>query len=160
MENNDSLIKEIEIAFAGVKLEDGVSWRETRVIDFYGTDEERKIAREQDEHNDWQKIPLSLISDSHHSLALPFLDPKGLRYYLPACMIFILKEYENSDSFIIESFGFRLADVDTINELQDVLTEQQKIAVAKFLRSYLEFMYVNDEKKNCIEKYWFKYLNS
>lgn len=39
---NDVLINEIEIAFANVKLEDGVSWREADVIDDHGSEEERK----------------------------------------------------------------------------------------------------------------------
>jgi len=162
--NENDLIKEIEIAFAGVKLEDGVSWREADVLDSYGTAEERKKAREQDEQDDWTNISFALIGDLRYQSVLPFLDAKGLRFYLPVCMIYALKKYKESNSLIIDSTIYKLTYTDSITEVQNILNEKQKIAVAKFLNRCIEigdfYFDVNDDIQNQIKKYWFKYLNT
>ncbi|TAL57670.1 MAG: hypothetical protein EPN85_13500 [Bacteroidetes bacterium] len=43
------LIQLIESSFSDVKLENGISWREAEIVDSYGSEEERNIARNKDE---------------------------------------------------------------------------------------------------------------
>lgn len=92
------LFDQIESAFHGVELGDGVSLRETRVIDNYGTEEERRLAHESDETHDWHKLiddpdlcrNLSIGMGGFH-----FLDAKGIRFHMPACLYLVVKDHEN-----------------------------------------------------------------
>ena len=87
-ERPQRLLDQIDAAFEGVELGDGVSLHETQVIDAYGTAEERLAARTPDEKLDWHK----LIDDPEITWLLGaasgmcFLDDIGLRFYLPACL--------------------------------------------------------------------------
>ena len=82
------LLDQIDAAFDGVELGDGVSMHETQVIDNYGTLEERLAARTPDEKLDWHV----LIDDPElpwllgNASGLCFIDDEGLRFYLPACL--------------------------------------------------------------------------
>lgn len=77
---HQALIKEIHAAFAGVSREGGVSWSETRVLDMYGSDDERKAARAQDTDRSWSE----LVDDPKwYEIGIggfSFLDPISVRY--------------------------------------------------------------------------------
>jgi hypothetical protein len=84
----DAVLREIDEAFSGVRLAGGVSWRESRVIDAYGSDEDRAVARSLVPDHDWRE----LIGDPEWTPGggvggWCFLDAKGFRYYLPAAMV-------------------------------------------------------------------------
>ncbi len=132
------LIKLTEEAFSGVTLGDGVSWREADVIDAFGSIEERKLARNQDEKDNWRKVPDSLIGDLKYQCVLPFSDAIGLRFYLAPCMIFTLKYYKESPSLITHSIIYSLTNKLTVNELQSVLSPKQKECVIHFLEFCLQ----------------------
>lgn len=89
----DSILKEIDVAFAGVTREGGISWSEAVALDNYGTDEECQEARAKDKDISWKE----LVTDPHWR-PLPgvggfsFLDAIGFRYYLPAAMIRTLED--------------------------------------------------------------------
>lgn len=57
----EKIIKEIFEAFKNVTLEGGVGLLESEIIDDYGSDTQRKNARNQDEKLDWQKLVNSEI---------------------------------------------------------------------------------------------------
>lgn len=134
----EALIKSIHEAFAGVQLGNGISWREAYVIDFYGGLEERKLERAKDEHHDWKQIPFSLIKDLKYQDVLPFLDVRGLKFYLPICMIYILSDYKESESLITNSLIYSLSRASTIKELKNELNENQISCVINFLNLCLE----------------------
>ncbi len=151
------LIKETMEAFSGVTLENGVSWREANVLDAYGTMEERKVARDKDEKNDWTRIPVALIGDLKYQSVMPFLDPVGLKFYLPACMIYTLKNYKESQSLIIHSIIYTLTSKTTAYELQEILDQRQRSCIVKFLHLCLEIgeKYFDLHKAEIrIQKYW------
>ena len=50
------LLEMIREAFRGVTLGDGVSIRQTEVIDAYGSDEEQAAARAKDKTTDWPSL--------------------------------------------------------------------------------------------------------
>lgn len=153
----DLLILEIESAFSGVNLGSGTSWREAQLIDDYGSYEERKMARSKDETEDWQKIPLALIGDLKYQSVLSFLDVAGLKYYLPICLIYFLKEGEKSDSAITASLISTLTDEKRVAELISHLSNRQKECVNSFLVWIIESMAYSAEReamRKVIKAYW------
>ncbi|MGV3618043.1 MAG: DUF6714 family protein [Fimbriimonas sp.] len=91
----EAVEREIYAAFAHVTLGKGVSWGETPVIDGYGTLEEQRKARRGWSKNAWE----GLVDDpswttEYGAGSWSFLDPIGLRYYLPAGMIRCLRDEE------------------------------------------------------------------
>ena len=84
----EELKKEIEIAFADVKLEDGIGYYEAAAIDDYlsANSKEYKALKAKDERQDWKKM-LIFIRDKDHnfldSFRYIFMDAKGLRFLLP-----------------------------------------------------------------------------
>ena len=81
----ERIIDQIRLAFAHVSREDGVTLHEAKVIDDYGSADERIAARVLDLDSHWQDVPDHLIEE--HQETLCFVDPKGFRYYLPAYMV-------------------------------------------------------------------------
>jgi hypothetical protein len=126
--DEQSVIEEIERAFDGVRLGEGVSLREADVIDDYGSDAQRKKARSKDELVDWRKI--SDASISHYSWCLSFFDAEGMRFHLPAYMRFVLKHYETSHSSSIHATLYALG---CGGERFGLLNQAQREAVRKFL---------------------------
>lgn len=151
------LIQEIHLAFAGVELGDGVSWREADVLDDYGSPDERNQARNQDEKKDWTRVPDELIGDLQYQSVLPFLDKWGLRFYIPACMIFALKNYATSSSLIVHSIVYRLTDQTNVVALKEILTVQQQQCIIQFLMLCIEIGedYFDLHKvEHRLQKYW------
>ncbi len=129
------LIETIEKAFDGVQLEGGISLREAIVLDDYGTEEERRQARLQDETVDWRRIPDETIAAASASLA--FLDARGMRFHLPACMRFAVRHYEHCDSAIIDYTIYQLeyspeAPAEDVDFAFENMTEQQRSLLGDF----------------------------
>lgn len=126
-----NVLIEIEQAFEGVTLGDGISLREAEVLDDNGSAEERAEARARDETQVWRKIPDEVIETSADVLC--FMDPAGLRFHLPPYMHFALRRCEDSDSLGTESAIYRLTDSECIEMLRQVLTPRQIGVVLAFL---------------------------
>lgn len=94
-QRKQALIQEITVAFDGVSREGGVSLSEAWVIDDYGSAEERAEARSQDIESRWQDVPDEDIA--HGYSCLSFLDPIGFRYYIPAYIVWYLRNIDNED---------------------------------------------------------------
>lgn len=92
MTKKEQLIQDINEAFQGVKLEDGIGLWEGQGLDDYATNEECRKLREQDEKDDWHKI--SLIDLYKCSSSLSFFDAKGMRFHLPQFLLFDLDVFE------------------------------------------------------------------
>lgn len=141
-EKLSSLIEEISSAFNGVSRENGVSLHEAEVIDAYGSDAERAEARKQDTDCKWQDV-LDEDIENHHSI-LSFLCPKGFRYYIPAYMIWTLKNYKTSGSSSVDStiYAFDLSEDQDMQEWAmsrfSILTPEQSKAICHFLRFMVE----------------------
>lgn len=159
------LIAEITAAFDGVAREDGVSLRESRVIDNYGCDEERAEARLLDTDTRWQDV--SDADMQRYDAVLTFSDAKGFRYYLPAYMLRDLRLY------VHPTYGF---SSDTLSGLQisaipgmrdyklkqfALITPEQGKAVC----SFLEFSVVHGDKYTrqkaaaALADYWSRYCD-
>src|SRR5262249_44886194 len=98
--------------------------------------------------------------------ALCFVDPKGFRYYLPAYMVWGLRNYKRSEEFISfslnhpilslalsESAGMRRWDLDRF----EMFNAEQARAICSFLRCMTrqdELHVMVDEARNALDKYW------
>jgi hypothetical protein len=159
------LIKQIVSAFDRVTRDDGISLHEAVVIDSYGSDEQRAIARQKDNELRWQDVPDRSIEHSYSALC--FLDPKGWRYYIPAYMIWSLKNYMTSGSNSIDStvytFKFSGDPEDYYLSRFKILNQEQSIAVCQFLLFMCTHHegFVNDSwSQEALKNYWGKFCNS
>ena len=156
------LIELIRVSFENVKLENGISWLEAYEISSYGNLERKKLARNRDKKNDWTNIPSVLIENLKYQDTLSFLDYTGLKYYLPVCMIYNLKNYTKSESLIINSIIYKLTEKKTAKELQIILNKKQKECIVKFLSLCLEIgdNYFDLHKvETRTKKYWLENIS-
>ena len=132
-----ALIQEITIVFEGVSREEGVTLHEATVIDDYGGPEERVQARGKDTEQSWQAVLERDIRST--DAVLSFLDDKGFRYYIPAYMVWYLRNIDNEasrywsntfDSVIFHLTHFKDSD---IPERFKLFTKEQSRAIAHFL---------------------------
>ena len=139
--DRDAVIAEIAVAFAGVARGDGVTLHEADVIDYYGTEEQRRAARALDTEASWPEVPDADIE--RYYTILSFLDLTGYRYYIPAYMTWALRHYDTSPSASVDGsiFTFALArDTPEMRAWQaerwSVFDEAQILAI----RHFLEYM--------------------
>jgi len=135
MKEKLALIKEITTAFDGVKREDGVTLHEAMVIDGYGSLAARAEARKKDTEERWQDVPDKDIHDSDGVLS--FLDEKGLRYYIPAYLIWYLNNIDQTStgycSNTFDSIIFHLTYQGEAFKRFELLNQRQRQAIAHFL---------------------------
>lgn len=156
-----ALIEEITAAFDGVRRENGVSLSEAQVVDDYGSEEERAEARKQDTEKRWQDVPEKDIAYGHISLA--YFDEIGFRYYIPAYIIWSLRNMNNRDrnspsygsmthgTIIYSLGGFGIRDLDEYDRSRfKGLTSDQSRAIAHFLKfkeEYLEAFFLKEDQE-------------
>jgi hypothetical protein len=130
-----ALLEQIRMAFWSVSREGGVSWNEARVIDGYGTEEQRAAARETDRDVLWE----DLIDDPDWdpdtgSGGFCFLDAIGFRYYLPAAMTRAVRTgWGGSILFHLERARDEHPTGSGKDDWRSLLTEEQSSAVRSFL---------------------------
>jgi len=130
-------IDQITRAFDGVSREDGVSLHEAIALDDYATPAQRAAARALDTETRWQDVPDEDIE--HGELALCFFDPTAFRYYLPAYMIWSLRNSQTDQFHMARSLIFHLSlSLSRHPEYKlsrfRALTPEQSAAVCSFLR--------------------------
>ena len=77
--------REICVAFADVRLGEGIGLREAAAIERGATEWERAGQRKLDEQQDWQNIPRETLVRLGYGLG--YLDAEGLRFHLPAYVL-------------------------------------------------------------------------
>jgi len=92
------VLKQIEIAFENVSLEDGVSLHETLEIDDYRKVLPNSIARRLDVVDDWKRLIGSrTITKFCWNGGISFLDAKGFRFHIPAYLIVEIRSHRLGD---------------------------------------------------------------
>jgi hypothetical protein len=119
----DALIAEITAAFDGISREDGTTLHEAEAIDDRKSAEECRAARRSDTDQHWQEVPAKDISAC--CSALSFLDAKGFRYYLPAFMLYGLRNWGHDPNDILYSCGYHL-----LHEPQKSLRKSEPASIA------------------------------
>lgn len=104
-----ALIRRIREAFAGVKLGGGRSLNMTEYYDSYQCATEYLARAKTDERQDWQKIPDATLEQ--FTVTFSFTDVEGFRFYLPAYMIWTIRNHRTSNSIIGDNTIYAL-DVD------------------------------------------------
>jgi|LauGreDrversion4_2_1035121.scaffolds.fasta_scaffold108745_2 hypothetical protein len=127
------LIDLIKDAFKDVTREGGVSWHECEVIDNYGSDAERALARSRDTDRHWTEL---LSTEAFYPSGIGgfcFLDPIGFRYYLPAALCLSLQKTQDT-VFDINALGFHLhSTVGGLPADMELFDDEQLKAIAECL---------------------------
>jgi hypothetical protein len=159
-ERRRQLLEHIERAFSGVQLGDGVSMHESEAIDNYGTAEERRIAREPDEKEDWRRLVDHPDLTLYFSIAyagLCFLDAPGLRFHLPACLYRAVRDIDKDDIYdMFESMCYLLLDPDEYNRNRlAILSGGQRACVRACLVYFRDMVESHaEELDRAIIGYW------
>jgi hypothetical protein len=80
---------------------------ESYAIDGCVSDKKREQARINDYRENWETISEEVIAENYSALC--FMDPKGLRFNLPAYTIFALKNYRSSASTSVDAAIYALS---------------------------------------------------
>lgn len=152
------LIKQITKAFEGVTRDGGVSLHEAREIDNYEGAEGRAEARKKDTDCRWQDVPEEWIE--HFYDVFPFFDAKGFRYYIPAYMVWTLKNYKSSQSNSVDFTIYALGVYERVDDPYyrfRLLNAEQSKAVCNFLKfmaTYGAYWVDAGAARRALNQYW------
>ena len=147
-ERADELIAQIDAAFAGVTLDDGIGLWESDGIDSYRGPDELRALRAKDEKIDWRRIS---ADDLNNCNAAPsFLDARGLYFHSPAFMTAELR-----GDFEEDFIGRVIRDNFTAPEFRQFLTPAQRQAMIAYIRFYasIDPHYESNDISNVILRY-------
>jgi hypothetical protein len=134
----DRVVEEIELAFSNVELGSGVTLHEAD-LEHAGTVAEVVAARHMDPERRWQDVSDEKLE---RLCPLPFLDPEGWRFYVPAFMRWSIRFYDESDSvtsdWTIYTFSVMGAMRDRAKRRWAMLDVAQCRAVCSYLRFMVE----------------------
>jgi hypothetical protein len=168
----DEIEAAIRSAFAGVRLGSGVSLRQSKVIDNYGrgyTQAEFDALRRSEVIDDWTRVPDEELIQG----VVPHLDPDGLRYYLPALMLWMLAHHDDVDLWRSEADMTVIGTTSTIapfaefaGRIFDVFDSSFSLAQRNAIASYVEalprLVHLDREEGTRVERslkrYWGQYL--
>ena len=147
---HDPLCSLIREAFAGVKLGDGVGLQQAQGLDDYEDDATCARYRENDEKDDWSRIPVGELNRCNSSLS--FFDAEGMRFHLPA---YLIADLQGAYKFGMAFCLTHLSDLRTSQFA--LLSEPQRSAVRAFLLHIAEDPGYEFERPHIIralEDYW------
>lgn len=161
MERNEleALIHE---AFAGVRLGNGVSLRQAEAIDTYldGVDpvDFRRLPLFE-VTDDWTEIP----EDELETAEVAHLDAEGLRYYLPALLLWLLNTY-GRDLLTWTGDDARIGTLMALRpdryrrQMYEAFTPEQRAAVARYVEALPRLVALRPgdamELERAFEDYW------
>ena len=150
-ERTATIIAEIEAAFDSVSRDGGVSLHQADAIDDYASGTEQEEARKIDRDSRWQDVPDDQIAA--HCDALSFLDAIGFRYYIPAFMVWMLKDPARMDLNTSASTVFALTQpvcknpADEKYKKYSQFTDQQRSAIGHFLEHLCELGFEDPDSR-------------
>lgn len=145
----DTLIAEIEVAFDGVSLGDGIGLLEAGGLDDRAPGSDLSDLRELDEKSDWRHISDDALSRGNATPS--FLDAKGLVFHLPA---FICTELRGNE--IVDIFSRLVFDAFRDRSFRSLLTSAQRaviIDVLQFLADSPGRWFDEDDIETAIVRY-------
>ncbi|MCU7843565.1 MAG: hypothetical protein KZQ93_06960 [Candidatus Thiodiazotropha sp. (ex Monitilora ramsayi)] len=158
--------KFIETAFAGVRLDGGVSLKQAIAIDNYMegvTEEEFAEYPNTELIDDWIRIPYDHLEPDP---CISHFDAKGFRYYIPRLMLSVLDKYDPGSMRVIgtiqalypkkEYWEYHMKRYSELND-------DQKYAIAKYVEVLPSFINLDYDDRTCMQralvKYWSQYIN-
>jgi hypothetical protein len=142
------LLNQIRIAFAGVKLGNGVGLRQGQGLDDYADARTLASYRAQDEQHDWSAIAVEALDQCYSSLS--FFDAEGMRFHLPAYLVADLKQQLKTADVL-----FHLAYC--VDSRFEKLSDAQRNAVREFLLLRLSdrhYEFVHPMIETALREYW------
>jgi len=100
------LLHEINESFDGVSRDEGTTLHEAQAMDDLKSIAEQQLARRLDVDQRWQDVSDEALGSCDS--ALPYLDAKGFRYYLPAFMSCGLRNWNSELGRVADSCVFHL----------------------------------------------------
>ena len=172
--NRDEVEAAIRSAFAGVRLGSGVSLRQAAAIDVYlkgMTEAEFEALPLSEVTDDWTLVP----EDELRSAVVPHLDADGLRYYLPALLLWLLKYAEDEDDDpldgdpemtrigIIGALAPRMQVQVHTYAIFDGFSAEQRAALASYVEALPRLVGLYDEEDatlvaRSLDQYWRRFL--
>ena len=128
-----TLIQQIENAFDGVTLGDGITLHESIALDDYATEDECIAASTVGRDRRWQDVTDAEIELD--DCILHFLDREGLRYYLPAFMIWTVNNYTTSGRIIGDTTISACKDAVICSPL---INAEQANSIIEFLQYFVD----------------------
>ncbi len=163
----------IRSAFAGVRLGQGVSLRQSAALDRQTaglTDGEFRRLPDSEVTDDWTRVP-----DADMRRAAPgYLDAEALRYYLPALLLWLVDHYADEDersrdgvfdvalicvlAWIAPGKEFR----ERHYAIFDTFTMQQRVAIAAYVDALPRLVNLRWDDPILVERslrdYWHRFL--
>ena len=150
-QKKNALIRKITVAFDGVAREDGVTLHEAMVIDDYGSPAELAEARARDTEDQWQNVPENDIRFS--DAVLSFLDPKGFHYYLPAYMVWYLRNIDNEGpDYWSNTFSSVIFHLTYQMDIEDYTASKFQLFTPAQLSATGHFLEFDVEREETIER--------
>ena len=158
--DTEQLIEEIQTAFKGVLLKDGIGINQADRIESRQRDVLIQKGRNLDRMwwIEWTDIQDKYVSS--YSDVMYYMDSAGIKWTLPAYMIYIIKHYKEG-SFSIDSTIYVLEAGGLGVDKLDLYTQEQKRVISKFLMLMVEVgeKWVDVESaQNALDKVWGEFL--
>ncbi len=150
------VLKQLEEAFKGITLEDGVSLGETIELDDFRKIPKDSIARGNDETNDWKELTRRKdFQKTCWNGGVTFFDAKGFRFHLPAYLTLDLRSNVLGDitQLVISNLTKPHKERE---EGFTIFSEQQRAAVynaVMYIHKY-EIYPLNEEEYSGLHRYW------
>ncbi len=152
----ESLIGLIQDAFRGTQLEGGITIHEADLEGAYQGEEVRLAARAKDTEASWAEVPDWKIE--RFPSVLTFLDVNGWRFYIPAYMIWTLRNWRTTDSIMADYvvWSFDPAMPGTSLPRYESLTAAQAHAAYRFVKFFCDYS-GDKESRHAMEAYWHRF---
>jgi hypothetical protein len=153
----------IREAFAGVRLGNGVSLRQAQVIDEWGSAAEVDAVPRPKIADDWTALAASELENA----AIAHLDGDGLRYYLPALMLWLLDHHDEDPSSMtsigtISALAFSRERDAPYLETYAGFSAEQRSAIARYLDALPRLIALDPEDlkrvQRSLDRYWSQFL--
>lgn len=155
----DAVTRQIETAFDEVSRIRGVTLHEANAKYEGRRTSKRRAARRLDTETRWQDVPESDIERYHWILS--HFNPVGFRYYMPAYMIWSLKNYADAEMKSVDYTVYNLLPYRSLYRWKMLrfkfLTRPQSESCCAFLRFMAEQTggIVDDNAaREALEQYW------
>ena len=152
----EKLIAYIRRAFERTRLGNGITIHEADLEGCYTDDSERSHARAKDDEVVWSDVPDWKIE--RFPSVMPFFDPEGYRFYIPAYMIWTLKNWRTTDLFIADSviwsFGYKESAFE--DGRRKAMSPVQLHAAYRFVKHFCDFS-GDKEPRHAMETFWYNY---
>jgi len=173
----DEVEAAVRAAFAGVRLGGGISLRQAQAADTWGddhTEAEWRALPRGEVTDDWSLVPEAELRRD----GTAYLDEQGLRYYLPAFMLWLLDHYVNvyvtADERLLDSEP-EMAIIGTLSAIApgkeeravryavfDGYTPQQRAAIAAYVEALPRLVELDHMDATLVERairdYWGRFL--